>query len=645
MKRLLLVLLALFIFSVQGYAGEEGSQILGDYWYEMSLMGQKMGYLHQTVAKTKYQGADCYKYTEESLSKRKDDVGNIQESRDVTVYYTDMGFAPLYSIKKEQDGSQKESAEIIISGDKITIKETLNDDAPKVTTIPFEPGVIFGVDGLLLKRRGLLKVGTDASFRTISAKTKKLATETIKILREEKIKSMGQEVASYFALSSSSDMPGLVMNINMDTEGTLLAAESAGLKVVMTTERKAKKFKTIETLSSFIKTNINVPFTGRITRMEMSITLNEEFEDVIPSNEYQQAVGGKSKKQYEVTLNSVPLDIKKGPALPVSDEALKKYLEPTLRAQSADPMIVQLAKEIVKNEKDSLKAARLISGWIYKNIKKEYSITASKSAKETLTGKSGDCSEHTVLFCALARAAGVPTRNIGGIMYLQGIFGYHAWNEVYLGKWVPVDSTLDRVGIPAVYIKLGEDEEGEESVLTGTRVIKMIGKTAIKIKSFTDNAGVAVDLSAPGNYIARKDRDYTHLLYGIKITAPEGWEIGEGQNDEIIMSSTSPAGNAVIIMPLDMYETLTPQLFNSCLKGATSRFTKVETQPVRESDFNGQLTMDCTYTGNTKGSSLKNRLMIKQANGKTFMIAFSSLADKFEDAEKDFQTILDNMEF
>lgn len=641
-KSLIIMGLAFVMAIAIVYAGDEESQVIGDYWYEMSLMGQKMGYMHQVIEKTKYQGKDCYKRTTDDVTKIKNDDGNIQERSETSVSYTDLEFTPLYAMKKKQDGQQKQTTEIIISSDKIIIKETLNDDTPEETTIPFEPGVIFGADGLLLKHRGLLKVGASASFKSISDDTKKLATETVKVLREEKIKIRNQEVASFLIQSTNSEMPGLAMNVNLDAEGTELKMEAAGIKVILTSERKAKKFGEIGILSSYIKTDINIPFSSRIAQLDINIILAEEFEDVIPNNEYQQVEGG--KKRYKVTLKSLQLDVVKGPEIPIKDEAVKKYLEPTLLVQSQDPAIAKLAREIAKDEKDSLKLTRLISSWIYKNIKKEESITASKSAKETLADKSGDCTEHAVLFCALARAAGLPARNINGIMYSSGIFGYHAWNEVYLGKWMPVDTTLNRVGIPACYIKLGEDDEGEEETLAMTRMIKLIGKTSIKIKSFKDNTGTAFDLAMPGGYIITQGNSYENGLCGIKLIKPDGWTIGAGAKGEIILS-TDPPGSAVVIVPFDMNEELTPPLFESFLKGATSKFTKVTTQPVRESAINGQQTMQCTYTGDMKDNSFKNRLVVKQGNGKTFMIALTSLADKFDEAEKDFQSILDGIDF
>lgn len=62
---------------------------------------------------------------------------------------------------------------------------------------------------------------------------------------------------------------------------------------------------------------------------------------------------------------------------------------------------------------------------------------------DVIKERKGDCSEHSLLFTALARSVGVPAREVVGLLYQQGaynVFVGHAWNEVVLdGRWVAVD--------------------------------------------------------------------------------------------------------------------------------------------------------------------------------------------------------------
>jgi transglutaminase-like putative cysteine protease len=70
-----------------------------------------------------------------------------------------------------------------------------------------------------------------------------------------------------------------------------------------------------------------------------------------------------------------------------------------------------------------------------------------------LETRSGDCNERTVLYVALARAAGLPARPVAGLLYRGGRFYYHAWPEVYLGDWVAVDPTLNEFPADAAHVR------------------------------------------------------------------------------------------------------------------------------------------------------------------------------------------------
>ncbi|MGA2191946.1 MAG: transglutaminase-like domain-containing protein [Nitrospirota bacterium] len=165
-------------------------------------------------------------------------------------------------------------------------------------------------------------------------------------------------------------------------------------------------------------------------------------------------------------------------ALPVKDQALAKYLAPENFVQSDDPGIIAKAKEITGTETDSLKAARALSGWVYKSVEKKPSA-GIPSAIEVLKSLSGDCNEHTVLYTALARAAGIPARMDAGIVMLGGRFYYHAWPEVYIGRWIAIDPTFGQFPADATHIRLIEG--GPENQLS---MLKVVGKLGVEVLEY-----------------------------------------------------------------------------------------------------------------------------------------------------------------
>ena len=75
------------------------------------------------------------------------------------------------------------------------------------------------------------------------------------------------------------------------------------------------------------------------------------------------------------------------------------------------------------------------------------------SAVRVLQNPQGDCNEAATLFVALARSTGLPARTVSGLLYLDGRFYYHAWAEVYLSSWVPVDPTYDQFPADAAHLR------------------------------------------------------------------------------------------------------------------------------------------------------------------------------------------------
>jgi len=124
--------------------------------------------------------------------------------------------------------------------------------------------------------------------------------------------------------------------------------------------------------------------------------------------------------------------------------------EPLL--QSRDPRIIALAQRIAGGETDPRIVAERLNQWVYDSVKKRITIGVP-NALQVLRTMSGDCNEHTQLYIALARAAGLPARSAAGLALVRGKFYYHAWPEVYLGNWVAVDPTFGQFPADAAHLR------------------------------------------------------------------------------------------------------------------------------------------------------------------------------------------------
>lgn len=146
---------------------------------------------------------------------------------------------------------------------------------------------------------------------------------------------------------------------------------------------------------------------------------------------------------------------------------VQPYLQATDHIK-IDGIVKEFADKIVGSEKNPLEQARLIHNWIVANMERDNSVLGCGDGdveKILTSGKlSGKCTDINSVFVALARAVGIPAREVFGIRlgqaikmgaYSKGAFGsadengianvsggQHCRAEFYLAGfgWVPVDS-------------------------------------------------------------------------------------------------------------------------------------------------------------------------------------------------------------
>jgi len=140
---------------------------------------------------------------------------------------------------------------------------------------------------------------------------------------------------------------------------------------------------------------------------------------------------------------------------PLDGATAEEYLGSDPFVQSSSPRIQEAAESIVAGAERDWDRAMLLYEWVYESIEKA-PVLSVPSAIDVLENKIGDCNEHTVLYTALARAAGIPTRIAIGIVWSEEYraFYYHAWPEVYVGRWIWIDPTLGQPIADATHIKL-----------------------------------------------------------------------------------------------------------------------------------------------------------------------------------------------
>ena len=94
------------------------------------------------------------------------------------------------------------------------------------------------------------------------------------------------------------------------------------------------------------------------------------------------------------------------------------HLKPADKIESDAPEIKAQAKTLSEGVTNQEKLARILAAWTSDWLKD--TIDDGGSAVESFKSKSGNCQTHARLYTALARAAGIPTRFVSGLVYLDG---------------------------------------------------------------------------------------------------------------------------------------------------------------------------------------------------------------------------------
>jgi hypothetical protein len=167
------------------------------------------------------------------------------------------------------------------------------------------------------------------------------------------------------------------------------------------------------------------------------------------------------------------------------------YLQPTPLIQSDHPRITELARKIAGGADTPLEVVRRLTEWIRSNIEPR-PVISLPDALATLENRTGDCNEHAVLMAALSRAAGIPTGIEAGLVYLRGRFFYHAWNRVFIGRWITVDTLFGQIPADVTHLKLAEGSPEQQLDL-----MSVIGRVQLQVLAPEDAAATKTDGSVP----------------------------------------------------------------------------------------------------------------------------------------------------
>ena len=460
-----------FADSIDGYRDlvDEGA-LLVDNWMKITYEDQPVGYSHTSMAPPDGDADDLFRMQNRTrLNLRV--LGTIQRISAVATAALDASFRLQefdFRLTSKQysahvSGRRERGETFLVALDTGSGAQTLELEIPDDVII-YSP--------LTEMAMGRLRVGQHLRIRTLDPVTLELADVLCTALRRETLSHAGEEVETTVFSVGYQGIEALTW---MAGDGRVLRQETplGWVLEASTQDEAAAMLEQADAAPDMILSQA-VPLQGVITDpetcRELTLKLHNLHLDLEKMNSNRQHAVDEGGHEVRVTLQARPLPATEQPLGDYDHEAWAADLASSPFVDARHPAIRKQAARIVGDAGDRLEAARRIYEWVYRNIEKTPTISLP-SAVDVLKQRVGDCNEHTYLYVALARAAGLPARIKVGMVYTPNGFCFHAWPAVYTGEWVEMDPTLGQETVGATHIALLEGELGNQIEL-----MKVLGK-------------------------------------------------------------------------------------------------------------------------------------------------------------------------
>ncbi len=456
------------LLSMEPYPGEASVRSRSERWYRVRLQGVPAGTVHlSTTLHTTPLGVRRLTVRTEEVAFRRGGRRVRIQAEDWVLSARDGSLLRLTHRERQTPGEESRLEVGRVGAELVSLQGV------ELAREPFEPGTLgpFGLEGIVLGGQTPVP-GVPTCYRVYSLQQRGYARERIEFR-------VGERPGTWETLHSTEGIPGLWSLQVLDEQGLPSASLSVMgfLRVETEWMEKPPERSPVRAegpdLTPYLQVATHRPDLDRL-RLEwlrvrlvgwpegVSTTpLRAPGQEVLPGGRPGEVVvvlrhRGEAPGQTAFPPGALPAE-------------LAVYLEQTHLAPAGDPAVQALASGLTRGSRDGWEASRRLRRWVSAEIKSSLGISMA-SAAETLARREGDCSEMAILLATLARAVGIPSRCVFGLVFHQGEFQRHMWTEVWLGRWWPLDAALGADGLTAGWIRFGEVPLGlQERERTGAR--------------------------------------------------------------------------------------------------------------------------------------------------------------------------------
>ncbi len=447
---------------------------LGTDWFGVYVLNQKIGYARSTFARIDDAKSPGYRVSIEISAritaagvKAELDFGESQEFEAQAPYALRSGRS------LESDGKSKQTIELTRVANGFRVDTTVGNDmrSRQVPAIDFT--LADALTPLVWVRKGP-KPGATLVTRNFDFDDLKIDREIREHLSAKEATAAGVKV-TYHELKVTLPKENLTGTERYDQSGKLINGKMGGVfELRLESEAQAKDLGKSVDLFVLGTVKIDKPLGEATQVTDLVVEVAGKEAGVLRPGPRQTIAQEQGK---------TVVRLGKAHANPVkaSPKEIQDSLEETATYPLTHPKVQALVKEAVGDASTPEEKVKRLVRFVHRYIQPSYTAQPL-TLLDLLEKRKGDCSEYALLFTTLARAAGVPAREVSGLMYMgdaEKAFGPHAWNEVMLdGQWTPIDAAWDQTEVDATHVSFGTGVRGglEHISTFGSLSFKLISK-------------------------------------------------------------------------------------------------------------------------------------------------------------------------
>jgi len=330
-----------------------------------------------------------------------------------------------------------------------------------------------------------------------------VVTASHRILGRQEVEAEGKVVPAVEWVVTTSQLPGVETHEFVDEKaGATIRSEIDFGGISLSIRRSEKEFALSKLNAPELMASVLVqpdkPIANprSVRRGVYTLTSTGDALPDIPT------MGSQRFDRIDAKTGRLTIDLDEPAAATDAEIADTRLTAPSSAADTTDPAIRDLLDSVMANKRfaDQKSVAEFLTTAVREHITESSLGVGFATASEVCRTRKGDCSEHAVLLAALVRTAGIPSRVVSGLVYVdqfagaRQVFGYHMWAQALVPidgvpRWIDIDAAV--YPMDATHIALASSTLADDDMLNSMIAIAdVMGRVAIGVDEVSGSPAV-----------------------------------------------------------------------------------------------------------------------------------------------------------